>query len=46
LNNPIAGNEYFREVGRDDQWVKEFVCNAKIDGNYAATNTSTKPSGC
>jgi hypothetical protein len=45
-NNPIAGNEYFREVGRDDEWVKEFVCNAKIDGNYAATNTSTKPSGC
>ncbi|GDZ93682.1 hypothetical protein PA905_15220 [Planktothrix agardhii CCAP 1459/11A] len=45
-NNPIAGNEYFREVGRDDEWVKQFVCNAKIDGNYAATNTSTKPSGC
>ena len=45
-NNVIAGNEYFREVGRDDEWVKEFVCNAKIDGNYAATNTSTKPSGC
>ena len=46
LNNPIAGNKYFREVGRDDEWVKEFVCNAKIDGNYAATDTSTKPSGC
>ena len=45
-NNVIAGNEYFREVGRDDEWVKEFVCNAKIDGNYAATNTITKPSGC
>ncbi|MCF3623323.1 hormogonium polysaccharide biosynthesis protein HpsA [Planktothrix agardhii 1801] len=45
-SNVIAGNEYFREVGRDDEWVKQFVCNAKIDGNYAATNTSTKPSGC
>jgi hypothetical protein len=46
LNNPIAGNEYFREVGRDDEWVKEFVCNAKIGSSYAATDTSTKPSGC
>ncbi|CAD5927667.1 hypothetical protein NO108_01460 [Planktothrix rubescens] len=46
LNNPIAGNEYFREVGRDDEWVKEFVCNAKIGGSYAATDTGTKPSGC
>jgi hypothetical protein len=45
-SNVIAGNEYFREVGRDDEWVKEFVCKAKIDGNYAATDTSTKPSGC
>lgn len=47
LNNPIAGNEYFREVGRDDPWVEEFVCNAKTsDGSYAATDTGTKPSGC
>jgi hypothetical protein len=45
-NNVIAGNEYVREVGRDDKWVKQFVCNAKIDGNYAATDTSTKPSSC
>lgn len=45
-NNVIAGNEYFREVGRDDEWVKQFVCNAKIGSSYAATNTITKPSGC
>jgi hypothetical protein len=47
LNNVIEGNEYFREVGRDDKWVEQFVCNAKTSGgNYAATDTSTKPSSC
>ncbi|WP_254032159.1 hormogonium polysaccharide biosynthesis protein HpsA [Planktothrix agardhii] len=46
-NNVIAGNEYFREVGRDDEWVKEFVCKAKTsDGKYAANDDTTKPSGC
>jgi hypothetical protein len=46
-NNPIAGNEYFREVGRDDEWVKEFVCNAKTsEGKYAANDDTKTPSGC
>jgi hypothetical protein len=46
-SNVIAGNEYFREVGRDDEWVKQFVCNAKISGGkYAANDDTTKPSGC
>jgi hypothetical protein len=47
LNNVIAGNEYFREVGRDDEWVKQFVCNAKTsDGKYAANDDTKTPSGC
>ena len=46
-NNVIAGNEYFREVGRDDEWVKEFVCKAKTsDGKYAANDDTKTPSGC
>ncbi len=46
-NNPIAGNEYFREVGRDDEWVKQFVCNAKTsEGKYAANDDTKTPSGC
>jgi hypothetical protein len=46
-SNVIAGNEYFREVGRDDEWVKEFVCKAKTsEGKYAANDDTTKPSGC
>ena len=46
-NNVIAGNEYFREVGRDDEWVKEFVCNAKTsEGKYAANDDTKTPSGC
>jgi hypothetical protein len=46
-SNVIAGNEYFREVGRDDEWVKQFVCNAKTsDGKYAANDDTKTPSGC
>ena len=46
-NNVIAGNEYFREVGRDDEWVKQFVCNAKTsEGKYAANDDTKTPSGC
>jgi hypothetical protein len=47
LNNVIAGNEYVREVGRDDEWVKQFVCKAKTsDGKYAANDDTKTPSGC
>jgi type II secretory pathway pseudopilin PulG len=48
-------DEYFREISRDDQWVKSLLCAKKLIGRaptaaepseYATTNTATKPAGC
>jgi hypothetical protein len=41
-------DEYFREISRDDDWVKALVCAEKLDnrtlsGNYAANDSATKP---
>jgi hypothetical protein len=41
-------DEFFREISRDDDWVKALVCAEKLDnrtlsGNYAANDSATKP---
>jgi type II secretory pathway pseudopilin PulG len=33
-----APNEFFREVGRDDPWVKTLLCAAQSSGGYEAAN--------
>jgi hypothetical protein len=35
-------NEYFREVPRDDAWVKTLMCSTLENGGTTATNTLTK----
>jgi hypothetical protein len=42
-------DEYFREISRDDAWVKSLLCAEKLkldrtlSGQYAANDTATKP---
>ncbi|MEG4585870.1 hormogonium polysaccharide biosynthesis protein HpsA [Microcoleus sp. MOSTC5] len=41
-------DEYFREISRDDDWVKALLCaeklnNRTLSGNYAANDSATKP---
>ncbi|MEG4104824.1 hormogonium polysaccharide biosynthesis protein HpsA [Microcoleus sp. S13_C5] len=42
-------DEYFREISRDDDWVKSLLCaeklqnNRTLSGNYAANDSATKP---
>ncbi|PSB36851.1 hypothetical protein C7B69_04190 [filamentous cyanobacterium Phorm 46] len=36
--------EYFREVGRDDEWVKTLMCGVLENGGTNAT--SSRPTGC
>jgi hypothetical protein len=41
-------DEYFREISRDDDWVKALVCaeklnNRTLSGTYAANDSATKP---
>ncbi|WP_373533620.1 hormogonium polysaccharide biosynthesis protein HpsA [Microcoleus sp.] len=43
-------DEYFREVSRDDDWVKALLCAEKLNntdrtlsGNYATNDSATKP---
>ena len=41
-------DEYFREISRDDDWVKALVCaeklnNRTLSGNYAANDSATPP---
>ena len=43
-------DEFFREISRDDDWVKALVCAEKLklndrtlSGNYAANDSATKP---
>jgi hypothetical protein len=41
-------DEYFREISRDDDWVKALVCaeklnNRTLSGNYAVNDSATKP---
>ncbi|MEG4352425.1 hormogonium polysaccharide biosynthesis protein HpsA [Microcoleus sp. LAD1_D5] len=44
-------DEYFREISRDDDWVKALLCAEKLNndtartfsGNYAANDSATKP---
>ncbi|MEG5001083.1 hormogonium polysaccharide biosynthesis protein HpsA [Microcoleus sp. B4-D4] len=43
-------DEYFREISRDDQWVKSLLCAQKLNssdrtpsGVYAANDSATKP---
>jgi len=42
-------DEYFREISRDDQWVKSLLCAQKLNpnrtpsGTYAANDSATKP---
>ncbi|UNU26279.1 hormogonium polysaccharide biosynthesis protein HpsA [Microcoleus vaginatus] len=42
-------DEYFREISRDDDWVKALLCAEKLQndrtlsGNYAANDSATKP---
>jgi type II secretory pathway pseudopilin PulG len=42
-------DEYFREISRDDDWVKSLLCAEKLkddrtlSGNYAANDSATKP---
>ena len=43
-------DEYFREISRDDDWVKSLLCAEKLNdndrqpsGQYAANDTATKP---
>jgi hypothetical protein len=55
FSSPSTGNpaEYFREVGRDDSWVKALLCGAEGSGTtyqYAiepsATAPQQRPQGC
>jgi hypothetical protein len=44
-------DEYFREISRDDDWVKTLVCakrlnNRQPSGIYAVNDSATKPTGC
>ena len=46
-------DEYFREISRNDQWVKPLLCAEKLDdttrqpsGIYAANNSAVKPADC
>lgn len=41
-------DEYFREISRDDDWVKALLCAEKLNnrtfsGTYAANDSATKP---
>lgn len=41
-------DEYFREISRDDDWVKALLCaeklnNRTLSGTYAANDSATKP---
>jgi|AGSF01.1.fsa_nt_gi hypothetical protein len=50
---PASGkkpDEYFREISRDDDWVKSLLCaeklnanDRKLSGKYAANDSATKP---
>jgi hypothetical protein len=43
----IAPDEFFREVGRDDEWVKTLMCADLADGSGPAINDPAfKPSVC
>ena len=37
--------EYFREVGRDDEWIKTLMCGVLENGGTNAT-VSSRPTGC
>lgn len=45
-------DEYFREISRDDDWVKSLLCAKKLidrtadPSEYATNNSATKPAGC
>ncbi|MEG4014333.1 MULTISPECIES: hormogonium polysaccharide biosynthesis protein HpsA [unclassified Microcoleus] len=45
-------DEYFREISRDDQWVKSLLCAKKLidrtadPSEYAMNDSATKPAGC
>ncbi|MEG4024152.1 hormogonium polysaccharide biosynthesis protein HpsA [Microcoleus sp. S13C4] len=46
-------DEYFREISRDDDWVKTLMCAEKLNNNdrqpsgiYAVNDGATKPAGC
>ncbi|MBD1924765.1 hypothetical protein H6F74_00470 [Trichocoleus sp. FACHB-90] len=46
FTTPSAGdpNEFYREVGRDDEWVKTLLC-AKLPNNTPAIDTDQRPPG-
>ncbi|MEG5136192.1 MULTISPECIES: hormogonium polysaccharide biosynthesis protein HpsA [unclassified Microcoleus] len=45
-------DEYFREISRDDDWVKSLLCAEKLNpdrtssGTYARNDGATKPADC
>lgn len=39
-------NEYVREVGRDDDWIKTLLCAKKNDDSTYAIDANQRPSSC
>ena len=45
-------DEYFREVGRDDEWIQGLLCAKNVDGDTDPNNdtylldASQRPSSC
>ncbi|MEA5581276.1 hormogonium polysaccharide biosynthesis protein HpsA [Nodularia harveyana UHCC-0300] len=42
ITPPDLPDEYFREVGRDDPWIKTLLCGETAEGDYSATGDDSQ----